>query len=442
MEQDQQPDGQPSLRYAWGVVGLLGLAYTFSFIDRQILSLMVGPIRQDLGLTDTGVSLLHGLAFVIFYTTMGYPLGRLADRAPRKWIISTGIAVWSLMTALCGLARNFIDLFLARVGVGVGEATLSPAAYSMISDYFPREKIGRAMGVYNMGVYLGSGLAFIVGGAVIEMAASSPPVDLPLFGETRPWQLAFFIVGLPGLLVALAVMLVREPARRNVQTPGRSFADGLRFIRGRARVYAPFICGTACMSFIGYATNMWLPSFFMRVHGLSTGEAGLYIGLVVLVGGMIGVFGGGWVADWLQARGRRDAFPLVIMGSALGVLVPSLLIPFMPTPLLAFLVYIPASIFTSAPFAAAPAALQVITPNEMRGQVSAVYLMVTNIIGLGLGPTAVALVTDYLFADPQKVGYSVALITAMAAPLGVLLLSLSRAPFAALAGDGRDPVKA
>ncbi|MDA5192577.1 spinster family MFS transporter [Govanella unica] len=427
-------DDQPSLRYAWGVVGLLSFAYTFSFIDRQILSLLVEPIRRDLGITDTGVSLLHGLAFVIFYTTMGYPIGRLADRATRKWIIAAGITVWSLMTAACGLARDFTQLFMARIGVGVGEAALSPAAYSMISDYFPREKVGRAMGVYTIGIYVGTGLALIVGGAVVQMAMHMPPLEVPYLGSIKAWQLTFFVVGLPGLLIALLVSLVREPARRGVETvtrDGQSFMDGLRYIGAHWRLYAPFMMGTSFVALIGYACNLWLPTFFMRVHGFTAGEAGLYVGLVVLVGGVIGVYGGGMLADHLMARGRYIAYPLVIMLSGIGIVIPIILVPLMPTPALAILAYLPAAIFTSVPSSTSPAALQLITPNEMRGQVSAAFLLVLNLFGLGIGPTAVALVTDYGFKDPAMLGYSLAIISTCAVPPAVILLSLSLKGFAA-----------
>lgn len=426
-------DNQPSLRYAWGVVGILSFAYTFSFIDRQILSLLVEPIREDLGLTDTGVSLLHGLAFAIFYTTMGYPIGRLADRSTRKYIIAIGITFWSLATAACGLARDFTQLFLARVGVGVGEAALSPAAYSMISDYFPREKVGRAMGVYTIGIYVGTGLALIVGGAVVEVATNMPPIALPWFGEIKAWQLTFFVVGLPGLLIAALVALVKEPARRGIdeKVEEQSFSAGLVYIWAHRKLYAPFILGASFVAMIGYACNLWLPTFFIRAHGFTPGEAGLAVGLMVLVGGAIGVYGGGYVADRMMARGKYSAYPLVIMWSGVGITIPIALVPFMPTPELAMLAYLPASILTSVTSSTSPAAIQLITPNEMRGQVSALFLLALNMIGLGIGPTLVALVTDYSFKDPAMVGYSLAIVCVAAVPPAVILLTLSLRNFAA-----------
>lgn len=204
----------PSPLRAWIVVGLLMVAYTSSFIDRQIMSLLVEPIRADLGITDTQFSLLAGLAFSIFYSVMGLPLGWLADRMSRRMIILVGMIAWSIMTALCGLATSFLALFIARVGVGIGEAALSPAAYSLISDYFPPERRARAISAYAMGPYLGSGLALIIGGQVIEAASRMGPFTIEGLGTFAPWQAVFFAVGLPGVIIALLFLLIREPERR------------------------------------------------------------------------------------------------------------------------------------------------------------------------------------------------------------------------------------
>jgi MFS family permease len=204
----------PNQVYAWYVVGILVLAYTFSFIDRQILSLLVGPMKRDLGISDTQMSLLQGFAFAVFYCLAGLPIGRMVDSRKRVNIISIGVFVWSVMTALCGTAHAYWQLFLYRMGVGVGEAALSPAAYSMIADYFPPKRLGFALGVYGMGVYIGAGLALIIGAAVIGLVSSGGDIVVPLFGEVYAWQLTFFVVGLPGILIALWVWTVREPERR------------------------------------------------------------------------------------------------------------------------------------------------------------------------------------------------------------------------------------
>ncbi|MBT7799203.1 MAG: MFS transporter, partial [Gammaproteobacteria bacterium] len=211
----------PSPTIAWYAVGILFVAYTFSFADRFILSLLIEPIKQDLNLSDTKISLLHGFAFAIFYTFMGIPIGRLADKYNRRTIIVWGIATWSCMTAVCGITKGYWQLFAARVGVGVGEAALSPAAYSMIADLFPAQKLGRALSVYTTGAFVGAGLAFIIGGTAIAAITTSPEITLPVIGTIRSWQAAFFLVGLPGLLVAALMYTVKEPLRRfNKETEG------------------------------------------------------------------------------------------------------------------------------------------------------------------------------------------------------------------------------
>lgn len=204
----------PRPRYAWYVVGVLMVAYVFSFIDRQILNLLVGPIRRDLGISDTGMSVLMGFSFAVFYTAFGLPLGRIADSRSRRGLIGFGMAFWSLMTAACGLAQRYWQLVLLRIGVGVGEASLSPAAYSLIMDYFPPARRSLAISVYSMAIYLGAGLALLLGGVVIQVTSVAPSVGVPLLGEIRSWQAVMLAVGLPGLLAALLLLTVREPLRR------------------------------------------------------------------------------------------------------------------------------------------------------------------------------------------------------------------------------------
>ncbi|MGH9752958.1 MAG: MFS transporter, partial [Blastocatellia bacterium] len=220
-------EAYPPIGYAWYVVSILTVIYIFSFIDRVILSLLVQPIRRDLGISDTRMSLLMGFSFAVFYSFFGIPLGRLADSRSRRTLIAIGCAVWSLMTAWCGLARNYLQLLLLRMGVGVGEATLSPAAYSLITDYFPKQRLATAMSVYSTAIHLGSGLAYILGGLVVGFIASqgeSINTGLPIVGAIRPWQIVFFIVGLPGLVLALLMYTVKEPVRRDLRPT--QFEDG------------------------------------------------------------------------------------------------------------------------------------------------------------------------------------------------------------------------
>lgn len=426
---------------AWSTLAVLMLAYTVSFVDRTILSLLIPPIQADLGISDTRMSLLAGFAFAIFYTVMGIPLGRVADRFNRRNLIAAGITLWCLMTAACGLARNFWQLFAARVGVGIGEATLSPAAYSMISDLFPREQLGRAIAIYSIGLPVGSGLALLIGAFVIGYVSELPPVTLPLVGALQPWQTTFLLVGLPGVLVAVLVMLMGEPPRRErlaAATAATGAAPGLlAFLRHNRRVLAHHFGGLALLVIIVYGATAWVPTFFIRVYGWSGADIGYAYGVIFMLFGTSGLFVGGLLADRWWRLGRTDAHLRVVLWSV-GTMAPCFaLMPFAPTAEVAVGLLAIATFTSSLHGGVAGAALQLITPNELRGQITAVYFFIANLIGLGLGPTAVALLTDYAFRDPQALGFSIAAIAATAGPLSVIAIATGlrhyRASAAALA---------
>ena len=419
----------PRPAIAWYAVIILMLAYTFSYIDRTILSLLVDPIRRDLDISDTQISLLHGLAFALFYTIMGIPIARWADRGNRRNIVAWGVCVWSLLTAVCGLAKNFWQLFLARVGVGVGEAALSPAAYSMIADLFPKEKLGRALGVYAMGVFFGVGLAYIIGGAVIGMVAALPPVSLPVIGEIRPWQMTFFAVGLPGLLVALLILTIREPERRASARRAPSIVEVVEFFRHNKLTFVCHFAGFSMLTMLYNGIFAWAPTFFIRTYDFTASQAGYYLGLQTLVFGTSGILTGGILADRLVRRGYSDGTIRT------GILAAVALAPFAvtatlaPNATLSLLLFCPLTFFISFPFGAAAAGLQSITPNQMRAQISAMYLFIVNLIGIGAGPTVTALITDYVFKDDQAVRYSMSAVSAVGSLGAVLILWIGLRPF-------------
>ncbi len=421
----------PSGKYAWYVVVVLFIAYTSSFIDRIIMSLLVEPIKRDLLLSDTQFSLLHGFAFAIFYTLMGLPLGWLADRTNRRRLISIGIFLWSIMTAICGVTKTFTTLFLARIGVGIGEAALSPSAYSIISDYFPKEKRGVPISTYSMGVFFGGGIAFVLGGYVVQLTAGATDVVLPLVGSVRPWQLTFFIVGLPGLLVLLLMLTVKEPVRRDVvslsdddaQPAESSILDTLSFVGRNIRAYATVLLGTALLATSSYGFFTWSPSFLIRTYGWQASEAGYAFGLIVLSLGTGGTLLGGILADRMLARGRLDANMRVAMYAGVATLVFGCIAPLMPTPTLALLFLAPTVVSIGMPVGIAPASLNFITPNQLRGQVIALYLFFVNLIGLGFGPTIVALITDYVFGDPAMVRYSLSVFAVVISLLAVVIIA-------------------
>jgi MFS family permease len=410
--------------YSWYVIGVLIVAYTVSYVDRTILTLLVKPIRESLQISDTQISLLHGLAFAVFYTVLGIPIARLADRYDRTKIITVGIAVWSIMTALCGFARNFGQLFLMRVGVGVGEAALSPAAYSILSDYFSGSALTRALSVYTSAIYIGAGLALMIGGAVI---ATVPALDLPLLGHFEPWQVVFLFVGLPGLAVAVLMLTVREPPRTGLSpaaTAGQSLPVRAvaRYLRQRTGAYGFLIAGFCASSLLWNGAMAWIPTFFIRTFDWSAGTVGARFGLMLLVFGTSGILFGGVLSGWLRARGHADANLLVGVLSAILVLPTGVIAPLVTNETLCFAAFCAFVFAGSMPYGAAGAAFQDITPNQMRAQVIAIYFFFLNLAGIGLGPTVVALITDEVFGNDLAVRYSLVIVAAIMAPVSAMLL--------------------
>jgi MFS family permease len=426
---DQDPP-YPSNRYAWYVVGVLTLAYILAFLDRQIMALMIDPIKRDLGISDTEMSLLLGFAFALFYTVLGLPIGRWADRGSRRAIIGWGIAVWCFMTAASGLARNYTMLFLARIGVGVGEATLAPSALSLISDYFPKEKRGQAISFYNAGVGIGAALALILGGQVIEYVSAAPPVVLPVFGELYAWQTVFFVVGVPGLLVALLMLTVREPFRRGkIKVEGAAsdevpVGEVAKFLRQRWKMFASQFFGMSVVTILGYAYFSWLPATFIRTWGWTIGEISFAYGIIMLITVPVGANLGGWLADRFYKKGHKDGHMRAnLWGVILLMAIPYPLVPLMPTPEGALVVLVFASVGGAWVTATGAASLMMVCPNQMRGQIAALYYFVLSLMGLTVGPSAVAVVTDFVFRDEMMLRYSLALTCGVASVVAIGLLA-------------------
>ena len=419
----------PTTGRAWFTVVILLMAYVLSFIDRQILNLLVGPIRADLGISDTQMSLLMGLSFALFYTVAGIPLGRVADTRSRRGLVAWGIFFWSLMTAACGLAKSYWHFVVFRIGVGAGEAALSPAAYSLMADSFPPEKRATAISVYSMGIYLGAGMAFLLGGIVITWANAKGPVTLPVFGVVRPWQLIFLVLGAAGALFSLVLLAIKEPTRKGV---GAGVAVPLKDVGAYLlKIRKAVIChnfGFACLSFASYGASAWIPTFFIRNHGLTAGEVGIYYGSLVMVAGSLGIVFGGRLSDYLSRKGYKDSNMRVGLLAAILTLLCNVVYLIDNMTLLWIVMFF--NVFTVAmPFGVAPAAIQEVMPNSMRGQASAIYLFVITLIGLGIGPTAVALVTDYVFQDDMAVRYSIFWVASVITIGAVVLLWLGIKPY-------------
>jgi MFS family permease len=426
----------PNPLYAWYVVSVLFLGAIVSFVDRQIIALVVDDIKLDLGLDDLQIGLLQGPPFGIFYALMSLPIALAADRRNRRNIVVAGVTFWSIATAACGMASSFWHLFLARIGVGVGEATLSPSAYSMISDYFPKEKLSLAMAVFTMGNLTGVGLAMLLGGALIVWLKSVGPVELWWVGTLEPWQFTFVLVALPGLLLALLMLTVREPLRRG-RAPDSAPGDGReqlrqfwRFLGSHRRTFATLFASFTVLVLVAYGNFAWMVVFFVRTFGWSAGEAGLIYGVVVLVFGTSGAFFGGWIANVLARRGYTDApYRATLLCS----------IPLAPLAALTYLVapdgwwavafFAPWQFFGAVPAGLAGAAMMTITPNEMRAKISAVYLFFSNIVGISLGPTTVGFLTTYVFRDDALIRFSLGAVNCVGAPLAVVLIWLGMGAF-------------
>ena len=424
---------EPGQAYPWYVVVVLTFAFAVAFIDRQILSLLVEPIQRDLAISDTQLSLLAGFAFAVFYSVLGVPIAWLADRYSRRAIISIGVFLWSLMTAACGLARTFTGLFIFRVGVGVGEAALSPAAYSIIADYFPPQKLAKAIAVYAMGLYLGAGLAMIAGSVAVRLVSGVGTVELPLVGELFPWQLTFLIVALPGLLVLIGMATVREPKRR---PPVAVAADGstgapLAFFRDHRRFLAAHFAGFGLLGTVVTAFMVWTPEFLRRNHGFEIADAGLIYGIILMCFGLAGPYAGGWLATHLARKGRRDAELRVAVLGGLAMAPLTLAAALAPGPISAVLLLAAATFALSFPQAMPPTLLQLLAPGHLRARVTAIFMLVSVLSAYTIGPTLVALLNDQLFQDKAALPYSLAIVGAVLSPLGAACLCFGMKPYRA-----------
>ena len=418
----QPTPSYPSSARAWYAVAVLFLAYTLSFVDRQIFAFLVDPIKADFHISDSAFAFMSGFGFVIIYTVLGIPIGRLADSHNRRNIISAGIAVWSVMTTWCGVAANYWQLFLGRFGVGVGEAALSPCAYSMITDNFPREKRSLPLNVYSAGILVGAGLANIFGGLATQAALSMGPQTIPVLGEIHAWQFAFLMVGIPGLLIALLVLTLKEPARHERRADAK-FAETLRYIGEHKGTYLTLIVGVSLFATSNYALINWIPAYYDRNFGWTRGELGSYFGTIIGVCGPIGLVFSGVAGDQASSRREKSRVPQDDDRRRMprtDRLCParrrsrSVLDDGLPRD---------SSCWASPSMSGSgPVALQSVTPNEMRGQVIAIYFLILNITANGIFNQVVAAFTDFFFKNPADVGKSVAVVGTAATIVGIASL--------------------
>lgn len=403
--------------YPYYVVCCLMVASALSFLDRLALSMLIEPVKADLGLSDTEVSILAGAAFAGSYVIFAFVFGRWVDTRGRRNAIVLGMSLWSLATAACGLARSFGSLFAARSLIGVGEASLNPAAYSMIADYFRPSRRGIATAIFACGATVGGGLAIMLGGQLVDWV-NATGATLPLMPGAAPWQVVFVAIGLPGLFVALLIALtVREPERQLTSGETRDvpgIRDALSFIGSNARALVPLFAGYSCIAIIGYSFMVWGPVHFMRLHGLDAGDVGLLLGLGYGVGGTIGLLAGGMVADMLVSRGRIEA-PVLVSLVAVAIDAPLFIAAYLAGD------FTTAAVLFCLGMAAASVVgglqismVQSLAPNRLRGIMAAVFGACVNLAGFGIAPTITALLAENLFGGEMGIGKALATMTAIA----------------------------
>ena len=385
----QEPPVAESTRYRWTVLVMLTLVYTFNFIDRQILVILQEPIKADLGLSDAQLGLLTGFSFALVYVTAGIPIAWLADRANRRNIVAASLAFWSLMTAMSGLVQNYGQLLVARLGVGVGEAGGTPPAHSMISDYFPPSSRGTALSFYSMGIYIGVLFGFAAGGWIAEN-----------FG----WRNAFFVIGIPGILYAFAVLwVVKEPKRGHFDPAGAgapaqsSLSETMAGLRRRPTFWYLSV-GCAFSAFVSYGNGNFMPSFLMRNHGLSLTEVGVILGLISGLSGATGTFLGGYMADRLATRDMRWYLWIPILGG-LSAMIPAYYTLLGEDTTFIVAAMIPSQILSALYLGPCIATCHNLVSPGMRAMASAILYFVLNLIGLGLGPLTVGILSDF-YAEP------------------------------------------
>jgi MFS family permease len=428
----------PSPRIAWFACVILFLGSTLAFMDRGITGLFVIPIQRNLHLTDTQISLLLGFAFAVFNALFGLPVARWIDGGPRKTIAALGVAVWSVAAASCGLAANFWQLFLARVSLGAGEASVTPAGVSLLADFFPPRRRGLPMGVFYAGLVVGGACAGIFGG-LLWRSLGDRQIALPLVGPLHSWQVILILVGSLGLIVAPLTMMIPEPPRlegaRRSATGSVPLAAVARYYKTHARTLFGHNIGFCLQNFAGQAAAVWVPTLLVRTEGWSIFRAGATIGVLTLILGPIGTATAGVLVDALARRGRTDGKLVVSIGAAGVCALACAMIAIDPAPGLIVAELGGFTFFAAFSLPLAPGALQQVMPNAMRGQATAVYVLFTNLIGGGFAATTVALLTDFVFHDKAKLHLSFGLVGAVVCILAALTLTWTLRPFRITHGE-------
>lgn len=420
--------------FGWVVI-LLTLASTLSFIDRQILNVMIGPVKRDLGgLTDFQISLIIGLAFSLVYSLSTFPLARLADRFNRRNIMAGCIFFWSAATSLAGFASNFAQLFIARMGVGIGEAGLGPASNSYLADVFERARLPLAFGILGTAPFIGSGLASLVGGPLVDYLESQPNQVLPLFGEVYSWQMVLILVGLPGIFLAGLMFTIGEPKRSGAgadNDAGYPLREVWAFVKSRGRYLTLHFTAYLCLSLQGFAFLTWIVELFVRKYEWTRTEVGISYGLIAIIFGIMGSIMAGYIAGRMIASKRPDAPMRVCLWGTLALAPIATFQPLLSDGTLSLLLVIPITFCMAMPTGLSSAALQSIAPNRMRGQLIAIYLICVSFLSYLFAPSIIGAMNDFVFKRESAIDLSLASLAAINYTIAAICLALSLEPLRA-----------
>lgn len=423
----------PARSIAWYATGVFALLYWLSILDRFIISLLVEPIKRDLGISDVQFGILHGTAFMLAFAIFGLMAGSLTDRFNRRRIIFACVTIWSLASAACGMVQNFGQLLVARLGVGAGEAGLNPAATSMIADFFPRERLTSAMAVYGIGSTIGSGCAYLLGGKIVDWVARMPSVVLPVVGAIHSWQAVFYIVGIPGALFSLLIFSVPEPLRRGRKLEQQqtaffgsalsAYRELIKLLLSRGRFFLFHYAGFGVAMIVVVGAGTWYPALMGRTFGWSASQIGLTLGIVLSAAGALGNILSGYCVDAMYRRGYRDAQLRWYAGCLLAAAPFGFIATTSGNPWVFVGCISVFLVLTSSLAACAGAALNLVTPNELRGTGFAFYALVTGVLGAGLGPVIIATVSDRFFGGGAAIGRGIAVLILICFPLAAVLLA-------------------
>jgi MFS family permease len=411
-------------RDARWTIAVLNVLYILSFADRQVIAMLVGPIKADLGLSDFQISLLMGLSFALLYAFVSLPMGYLADRVSRRVLVFVGATYWALSACACGFARTFPMLFGARAGVGIGEAVLPASANSLISDKVPPQRLAFSLSLFAMATSIGDAVSFALAGVVLSFPAHA--LHVPLFGTMRAWHLVFILTGLPGLLVAPLVFTFREPTRHAAHDGKPGAGSFLRWLGAHGRLTICFVGSYCVMGIVAYAASQWTPTYIRREFHWTPIQYGFALGVLFPAAAVCGHLVCGPLVDRMFRRGRTDA-SMVFLFRCVAMTAPFIVLSYIIPNVWVFLagLLLTKSIMTTF-LGHSMAALMAAVPAQLRSRAAAAYMLVLTLLGGALGPSLIAGITDFGFHDETKLGWSLAIIVALCATIALTALHFGR----------------